>query len=156
MGHIKISEGCLIAEVNSENRARRLRKEIEKRLGSAAIHQSTLAQTLDEMRNNAPTRGTAKAETQDAEVDALLLDPKVKKQLQATLQKQVEGWVHEKIPALGGRTPIEAVRDPDGKEAVEALLLHWERYDEKDVFANQIRPDISAIRRLLNLAPPVS
>jgi hypothetical protein len=156
LGHIKISEGCLIAEVNSENRARRLRREIEKRLGSVAIHQSTLAQTLEEMRKDTPPRGTAKAESQDAEVDALLLDPEVRKQLQATLQKQVEGWVHEKIPALGGRTPIEAVRDPDGKEAVEALLLHWERYDEKDVSPNQIRPDISAIRRLLNLAPPVS
>ena len=48
--------------------------------------------------------------------------------------------------------PTEAVRDPDGKEAVEALLLQWERHGEKDVSRNQIRPDISAIRRLLNLA----
>jgi hypothetical protein len=36
----------------------------------------------------------------------------------------------QKIPALGGRTPIEAVRDPDGKEAVEALLLQFERHDQ--------------------------
>ena len=50
----------------------------------------------------------------------------------------------------------EGHRDPDGKEALEALLVHWERYDEKDVSLNQIRPDISAIRRLLNLAHPVS
>ena len=57
LGHIKISEGRVIAEVNSENRAKRLRKEIEKRLGVLAVHESTRAQTLDEMRNNAPTRG---------------------------------------------------------------------------------------------------
>jgi SEC-C motif-containing protein len=156
LGHIKISEGRLIAEVNSENRARRLRQEIERRLGSVGVHQSTVAQTLEEMRKNSPPRGTAKAESQEAEGDSLLLDPEVRKQLQATVQKQVEGWIHQRIPALGGRTPIEAVRDPDGKEAVEALLVHWERYDEKDVSLNQIRPDISAIRRLLNLAHPVS
>ena len=74
----------------------------------------------------------------------------------ARLQQQAEGWVHEKIPGLGGRPPIEAVGDPDGKEAVEALLLPWERHDEKDVSPNQIRPDIGAIRRLLNLVPQAS
>src|ERR1700730_10096646 len=124
LGHIKISEGRLIAEVNSENRARRLRQEIERRLGSIAVHQSTVAQTLEEMRKNSPPRGAAKAESQEAEGDSLLLDPEVRKQLHATVQKQVEGWIHQRIPALGGRTPIEAVRDPDGKEAVEALLVH--------------------------------
>jgi cell division protein FtsX len=136
--------------------ARLLRQEIEKRLGSIAVHQSTVAQTLEEMRKNVPQQEAAEAESHNAEVDALLLDPDVRKQLQATLQKQVQGWVHERIPALGGRTPIEAVRDPDGKEAVEALLAHWERHDENDVSPNQIRSDISAIRRLLNLADPVS
>jgi hypothetical protein len=156
LGYIKISEGCLIAEVNSENRARRLRREIEKRLGPIGVHQSTVAQTLEEMRKDSAQQKAAKAESQDAEVDVLLLDPEVRKQLQSTIQKQVEGWVHQKIPALGGRTPIEAVRDPDGKEVVEALLLHWERHDERDVSRNQIRPDINAIRRLLNLAPLVS
>jgi hypothetical protein len=153
LGHIKISQGCLIAEVNSENRAKWLRKEIAKRLGSIGVHQRTVAQTLEEMRKNAPQREAAEAESQDAEVDALLLDPEVRKQLQATMQRQIEDWVHQKIPALGGRTPIEAVRDPDGKEIVEALLLQWERHDENSVHPNQIRPDISALRRLLNLAP---
>lgn len=153
LGHIKISEQRLIAEVNSENRAIRLRKEIEKRLGSLAVHESTLAQTLEEMRKSLPRQEAAEPESRDAEFESLLRDPEVKKQLQATLQKQVEGWIHEKIPALGGRTPLEAVRDPDGKEMVEALLLQWERHEEEDVFPNQIRPDISAIRQLLNLAP---
>lgn len=156
LGHIKISERRLIAEVNSENRAKRLHKEVEKRLGSLAVHQSTVAQTLEEMRKNAPQQESEDAELREAEMEALLTDPEARKFLQATMQKQIESWVHEKIPALGGRTPLEAVRDPDGKEMVEALLLQWERHDEKDVSPNQIRPDISAIRRLLNLAPQAS
>jgi hypothetical protein len=156
LGHINISANRLIAEVNSENRAKRLRKEIEKRLGSSAVHESTIAQTLEEMREHMPQEEAQEAELQEAEMEALLADPEARKFLQATMQKQIESWVHEKIPALGGRTPIQAVRDPDGKEAVEALLLHWERHDEKDVSPNQIRPDISALRRLLNLAPRAS
>jgi len=156
LGHIKISAKRLIAEVNSENRAKRLRKQIEKRLGSPAVHESTIAQTLEEMRKNTPQQEAEEAELCEAELETLLADPEARKFLQATMQKQIESWVHEKIPALGGRTPIEAVRDSDGKEAVEALLLQWERHDEKDISPNQIRPDISAIRRLLNLAPRAS
>src|ERR1700745_1414471 len=150
LGHIKISEGRVIAEVNSENRAKRICKEIEKRLGTQATHESTLAQTLEQMRKNTP-QDEEEAELHDAEMEALLANPEARKFLQATMQKQVESWVQQKIPALGGRTPLEAVRDPDGKEMVEALLLNWERGDERDVSPNQIRPDISALRRLLNL-----
>ena len=156
LGHIKISEGRVIAEVNSESRAKRLRKEIEKRLESLAVHESTVAQTLEEMRKNAPQESTQDKELREAGMEAMLRDPKVRKQMQAFMQKQAEIWVRQKIPALGGRTPLQAVRDPDGKEMVEALLLDWERRDEADVSPNQIRPDIGALRRLLNLASPVS
>jgi hypothetical protein len=154
LGHIKISEGRVIAEVNSESRAKRLRKEIEKRLGAMVTHESTLAQTLEQMRKNTPV-DAEEAELHKAEMEAMSADPEARKFLQATMQKQVESWVHEKIPALGGCTPLEAVRDPDGKEMVEALLLGWERRDAADVSPNQIRPDIGVIRRLLNLPSPV-
>ena len=155
LGHIKIFEGRVIAEVNSKNRAKRMRKEIEKRLGTLATHESTLAQTLEQMRKNTP-QDAAEAELHDAEMEAMLADPEARKFLQATMQKQVESWAHEKIPVLGGRTPLEAVRDPDGKEMVEALLLDWERREERNVSPNQIRPDFSALRRLLNLSPQAS
>ena len=155
LGHIKIFEGRVIAEVNSKNRAKRMRKEIEKRLGTLATHESTLAQTLEQMRKNT-LQDAAEAELRDAEMEAMLADPEARKFLQATMQKQVESWAHEKIPVLGGRTPLEAVRDPDGKEMVEALLLDWERREERNVSPNQIRPDFSALRRLLNLSPQAS
>jgi hypothetical protein len=77
------------------------------------------------------------------------LNPEMKKQAQAVMQKQVEAWVHQKIPALGGRTPLQAVRDSDGREMVEALLLGWER-SVKDLPGGLV-PDLNAVRRLLNL-----
>jgi hypothetical protein len=107
------------------------------------------------MRKNTP-QDAAEAELHDAEMEAMLADPEARKFLQATMQKQVENWAHEKIPVLGGRTPLEAVRDPDGKEMVEALLLDWERREERNVSPNQIRPDFSVLRRLLNLSPQAS
>jgi len=109
---------------------------------------------LEELRQNAPPQESEETTLRDAGMEALLADPEARKHLQAMMQKQIENWVHEKIPALGGRTPMQAVRDPDGKEMVEALLLQWERQDEQGVATpGQIRPDIGALRRLLNLAP---
>jgi len=82
----------------------------------------------------------------------LLRDPEARRQWQEMVQKQVESWVHEKVPVLGGRTPMQAVRDPDGKEIVESLLRDWEQ-DDRGAYAGSIRPDINAVRRLLNLVP---
>jgi hypothetical protein len=78
-------------------------------------------------------------------------DPEVRRQIEAQLQKQVEGWVRTKLPALDGRTPMQAVADPDGREMVEALLEGWERQNEIPAARGIVRPDISALRRLLKL-----
>lgn len=79
-----------------------------------------------------------------------VLSAEARKRAQEFLQRQTEAWVHQKIPALGGRTPMQAVKDPDGKEIVEALLVEFERRSDEG-FSAAIRPDIGALRRLLNL-----
>jgi hypothetical protein len=156
LGNIKIVRRSLIAEVNSENRAKRLRSEIEKQLGSAVKHESTTAQTAEEMLAKAPKRSNARAKRGDKFVEALLRDPEAKKQLQQIIQKQTEDWVQQKVPALGGRTPLQAVHDPDGREIVESLLLDWERSAEEGAYQAGIRPDFDAVRKMLNLTPSAS
>jgi hypothetical protein len=156
LGSIQISERSLVVEVNSEKRAERIRAEIEKRLGPSAAYQSTRAQTPDEMLKSLPEKSAARARLEDARMEELLRDPEVQKKMQELVQKEAEAWVHRKIPLLGGRTPMQAVRDPDGREIVEALLLQWERRGEEGVHPGDIRPDVGAIRKLLKLPPPVS
>jgi hypothetical protein len=46
---------------------------------------------------------------------------------------------------------LQAVADPDGREMVEALLQGWERQNEAPGPAGIVRPDINALRRMLNL-----
>lgn len=156
LGHLMISGRSLVAEVNSENRAIRFRAEVEKRLSASAVHQSTTAQTADEMLAKAPRRATAQAKRDDGFVEALLRDPEARSRIQETIQKQVEDWVHQKIPVLGGRTPLQAIGDPDGKEIVESLLLDWERHADEGAYQPGIRPDFHAVRKLLNLTPAAS
>ena len=75
----------------------------------------------------------------------------MKKDARKGQRNKREEWIHKKIPSLGGRTPLQAVADPDGREIVEALLLNWERHYEKPGPPGTIRPDIDAVRRLLKL-----
>jgi hypothetical protein len=157
LGSIEISGDSLSAEVNSEKRATRLHAEIRKRLGPSAVHRTTRARTPEQMLKASPREKTSPATFDDGEFEDILQDPEVRKRAQESLQKLVEAWVDQKIPVLGGRTPRQAVQDPDGREIVEALLLEWERRgEEKDVYPGSLRPDINAVRRLLNLTPPGS
>jgi len=151
LGHLKISGQTLVVEVNSAARAKKIREEIEKRLGSEATHLSTRTedqeQLLKRMRQDRVQRGP-QPETRK---DGPNLDPETLRQIEAEMQKQVEGWVRQKVPALGGRTPLEAVKDAEGKEMVEALLRGWERRIEEPGSSGVFRPDLNALRRLLNL-----
>jgi len=149
MGHLKISGRSLVAEVNSANRAKKIREQIEQRLGLHATHLSTSMQTPEEAletRRKAEKNAPAKIVENDE-----ILDPELLKETAALFQKEVEGWIHKEIPALGGRTPLEAVADPDGREMVEALIQGWERHYEEPGTPGSIRPDIDAVRRLLKL-----
>ncbi|MGA9668812.1 MAG: SEC-C domain-containing protein [Terracidiphilus sp.] len=148
MGHLNISGRTLVVEVNSANRAGKIRQQIEKRLGLYAAHLSTSTQTPEEAVAKRKEQGkNAPVEKEKSEP----LDPEIQKDFVAHMQAQVEAWVYQKIPALGGRTPFEAVRDPDGKEIVESLLVGRERSFDGAVSQGNIRPDIDAVRRLLNL-----
>jgi hypothetical protein len=151
LGHLKVREKTLLVEVNSVNRAKRIRKEIEQRLGSEAIHVGTETESPDQLLKRAKEMKSLRGTEEKKDEDDPMRDPEVRRQIEARLQKQIEGWVHTKVPALGGRTPMQAVADPDGREMVEALLEGWERQNEIPADVGIVRPDISALRRLLKL-----
>jgi hypothetical protein len=148
LGHLTISGRTLTVEVNSANRAERIRAEIEKRLGLHANHLSTTAQTPEE----ALAKRKAEEKTPPPQIGpGEPLNPEMLREFSAMMQEEVEAWVHKKIPVLGGRTPLQAITDPDGREIVESLLLGWERAVEGPGTSGTFSPDIDAVRRQLNL-----
>jgi hypothetical protein len=151
LGHIRISGRSLIVEVNSEKRAARVRQEIERRMGILVVHQKTATQIPDGSWKK-PEPGTTAGKSDPTGPEELPPDPAFNEQMRQTLQREVENWIFQKIPALRGRTPLEAIKDPDGKEIVESLLLGWERQTEAIADPQIFRPDINAIRRLLKQA----
>lgn len=63
----------------------------------------------------------------------------------------VARWMDEKIPALGGKTPREAVQTPEGKEIVLELLKDWENMEERKRKDGEHYIDIDVLRKKLNL-----
>ncbi len=86
-----------------------------------------------------------------SEKNPLMQNPEVRRQFADIIKRQWEGWIDEKIPALGGRTPRRMVKTKEGRESVQALLADAERRmgdpDTNDANIQGIR----RVRELLGL-----
>ncbi|MHB8840016.1 MAG: SEC-C metal-binding domain-containing protein, partial [Gemmatimonadaceae bacterium] len=125
LGWLSVRSGRLTVEVNSEAREARIRNIVAEALGDRARYRmSEVVSVEPEMARQATRGDQARA---SAEAVALAAMPEVKRAVDAMLRKHYESWVNERLPALGGRTPLEAVADADGREAVAALVAQIER-----------------------------
>ena len=53
--------------------------------------------------------------------------PEVKDLLAKHLRAHYRAWPKMKLPALKGKTPLQAMKTPEGREMVEAVLLDLEQ-----------------------------
>ena len=115
----------MVAEVNSANRAQEFKALVEERLGGEARLRADRIQSVEKMLAEGKRAGP-ETSFREAESDALAQHPEVQARVQHVMAEHFERWVTEKIPALNGNT-VEAVRDPDGREKVMALVIEAER-----------------------------
>jgi len=135
----RISRETLRIETNSKARADALRARIEATCGNRLRHRAR--EHADPLSDRALRGPQGKeVEMQPAEVWQALLDVE---------QAHYAGWVDEAIPALGGRTPREAVKTASGRAAVDLLLKDFENRDRRARGDRGL--DFSSIRRELRL-----
>lgn len=150
LGRIVLEGQRLTAEVNSAERAETLRREIDARLSDDGRYKVDEIQDLDAMMDR-HADGFAES-TQSPEHEELMQHPEVQAQLAEMFGRHWESWVDQEIPALGGKTPREAVKTADGREAVEALLNDAERGRGQDSFTADInRKGAQKVREILGL-----
>jgi hypothetical protein len=140
----------LTVDVNSANRAKKIQKEIDKRLGMMAVLQNTETHSQQEMMESARRKNAARGKQPD-EPEHEDTSPEAQQVLREMLAAHAEAWVDTKIPILGGRAPREAVADPDGREIVEGLLLEWERRNKESGDTVIQSMDVGTIRKKLGL-----
>ena len=86
----------------------------------------------------------------NSEQEALLKQPEVRAQLEQLQRRHYENWPEVALSALNNKTPLEAVRNADGREMVEALIAQFER----DSSRMPVPPDLTVfinLRRRLGL-----
>lgn len=126
VGHLEIKGRRLVAEVNSARRAEEFKSLVEERLGGEARLRADRIQSIEKMLAE-HNRAGPESSVREAESAAIAELPEVQARMQQVMAEHFEHWVSDKIPALDGLTPLEAVRDPDGREKVMALLMEAER-----------------------------
>jgi hypothetical protein len=132
-GHVKLTPGKLVVEVNSEKRAEKLCKLIEKKL-------SGVVDFISEIK--------PEPQTEEVTQEANELPPEVAQAIQEKMNMYYEKWLDDSIPALGGMTPRQAAEDPKMKYALEALLLEFERKSSINPL-DVISPDVNVLRAQL-------
>jgi len=148
LGHVEIEGSELVAEVNSEARAGRIRRGIEQRLGDAVVWRTTETESPEKHLAESRRR-RARAEPEEAGArTAMELDPAARAQVAQMMASHWESWIDTAIPVLGGRSPREALRTAAGRERLEALLCDMRSHEVRD---DLLKPDIESLRRKLGL-----
>lgn len=135
---LTLSGTDLIGEVNSDERAEMLIDMIRTVLPALEL--------IDD-RTRSVEQAFAEHQPQDASAGLSADEPVVRELLATFVAEQERKWIDESIPALGGRTPREAVVDPIGREQVRQLLDSFPEVSGDDVGAMSPR----RLRSLLDL-----
>lgn len=156
LGRVELSGAELLLETNSRERGERGRALVEEAAGELVAFRVTSHEDVRQRVIEGLRRGRAAAPTSQApkEVPAELAE-----QLILSHQaKHYHGWLDEPLPALGGRTPRDAVASPELVPEVERLIRGIEGLYEQALRDGQPAYDPSWMWFELGLAegePPV-
>lgn len=149
LGHISIKKNQLKIDVNSEKRANTIKKKIEVLLKGQAVYKRTKVQSPEslmkkiEKEKKPGTNGDAVEQP---------YPPELQQVLDNELREHWKQWLHNKIPALGNISPYKAIKDPDGRAMVKALLDDLELRDRNAAPRQKQQKYIDWARQQLGLA----
>ena len=123
LGRVEIKDNTLLLECHSKERLEKGKNLILNALSDAVIHKSDTFQD--------PMEAIKSFKESSPETPKNELPMEIQQQLYTEFnQKHCEKWLKEKIPALDGKTPIQAVKTAEGKKKVIELLKMFENSEE--------------------------
>lgn len=126
LGNIKIKEHQLTVEVNSDKRAQQFQKLIKKLLPGAHYKTSVIESPQAMLAQMQGEGESAQSKQRWEDQEELNNRPEVQEKIAEFMRAHYRKWPAEKLPALNGKTPLQAVKTKDGREMVEALLRDFE------------------------------
>jgi hypothetical protein len=146
---VSIETGRLEVDVNSAERAERIRSRISRRLGAKAKFRHAVIESIEKMLSERDDSDRSEA----FDEDGLAPDqdtPEIQAAIAEMMKRRWEAWFDESIPALEGLTPRQAARSKEGRELLEALLAYYDRTSEQ-MPDSPTNPNTSELRRGLGL-----
>jgi len=136
LGNMEINEDRLVLSCNSKKRLEEGKKLIISNTADAVIHK------LDTFQDPVEAAKSLKDIPPDDAEDNIPME--VKQQIYSQfMQKHCEKWLNDKIPALDGKTPRQAVKDADGMRRVVELLKSFENIEEHNKMEGRPFYDLS-------------
>ena len=146
LGEIEIRGDTLKVEVNSEKRAAKIRREIQKRLGNQCTFTKEERQSIETLLQE--QKGLA--DTRPPQYREETMSPELRAAVKEHMKAHWDAWLDTPIPALKNQTPRRAALTPEGRERLEALLIELE-YRNESAIQPELRPDVVDLRRKLGL-----
>lgn len=123
LGHIELNENKMIISVNSNERAEKIKKIVNKSLGKIAVYKNSV---IEDLNSAIEGKGSIPLQNPNEQNDFMNM-PEVQKKIKEMMKDHWSNWIDEKVPALGGKTPRQASRSKDGRELLDGLLAEFER-----------------------------
>ncbi len=137
MGEMKIEGHELTINVNSMKRSKKIQKEIEKRLPNAKfIREDEEEFDLEELAQKEPSP-RPEPTIEEREI------------LQAFFKDHYKKWLDIPLPALKGKSPLQAAKNAEDRERLEFLLLDLEMNNQQKEDILQV--DVDNLRNELGL-----
>ena len=158
LGLLKIDGKRLIVEVNSHERAKRIRRLIERRLPGGVKYKTVLIEPIESQLREAwesmlvgdSASGAGAGFETGGFPPSIDEPPEVRAMMEEMARQHWESWFDLPVPALNDMTPRQAAKTEEGRELLESLLLLYAIHNEESR-DNHLKADIPALRRELGL-----
>jgi len=148
LGTLRLEADRLVADVNSDRRAKRLTREIARRVGQGAVLiESIVTDHTEALRAKAGVSPAARPHEAEGERPPQL--QALEAEMRRTHWRQ---WLDTRVPALGNKTPRQAARTVSGRERLEALLATFDR--QAIIEGGDAAREIAVLRDELGLGKP--
>ncbi|MGE3343533.1 MAG: YecA family protein [Vicinamibacterales bacterium] len=121
LGHLQLSDGRLVIEVNSDKRADKVIREVARALKGEAVLVSREATGVAARmaERSAEPEAIADQDVPEPTAEVVAFEEEM-------FRRHMEEWVDTKVPALGNKTPRAAAKTPLGRERLSALIASFE------------------------------
>jgi len=127
-------------EAMSKERLADCRNRLENLLGDRIQLEKSTARSVAQALRETPL--------QTKPTESVQPQPELVAQIEETLLNR---WISEPVPALGGLTPLQAVKTPDGRKRVLALIAGFEQMRRTYKSLTGFSPDYRKAKKLLGL-----